>query len=65
MFLSHFPPPVQGKSYAFDRVFPTNTTQEQVYNTCAKQIVKGKRPTENKRHIYIQYSPVKVKMNIM
>jgi len=22
-------------------VFPTNTTQEQVYNTCAKQIVKG------------------------
>ncbi|KAG7250665.1 hypothetical protein CRUP_028953, partial [Coryphaenoides rupestris] len=29
-----------GKSYAFDRVFPTNTTQEQVYNTCAKQIVK-------------------------
>lgn len=31
----------QGKSYVFDRVFPTNTTQEQVYNTCAKQIVKG------------------------
>uniref|UniRef100_A0AAX7UMQ9 Kinesin-like protein n=1 Tax=Astatotilapia calliptera TaxID=8154 RepID=A0AAX7UMQ9_ASTCA len=31
---------VGGKSYAFDRVFPTNTTQEQVYNTCAKQIVK-------------------------
>ncbi|KAM9785353.1 LOW QUALITY PROTEIN: kinesin heavy chain-like [Neosynchiropus ocellatus] len=29
-----------GRSYAFDRVFPTNTTQEQVYNTCAKQIVK-------------------------
>uniref|UniRef100_A0A3Q1BWN5 Kinesin-like protein n=1 Tax=Amphiprion ocellaris TaxID=80972 RepID=A0A3Q1BWN5_AMPOC len=29
-----------GKSYMFDRVFPTNTTQEQVYNTCAKQIVK-------------------------
>ncbi|XP_061075767.1 kinesin heavy chain isoform X1 [Conger conger] len=29
-----------GKSYVFDRVFPTNTTQEQVYNTCAKQIVK-------------------------
>ncbi|KAG7251143.1 hypothetical protein CRUP_023935, partial [Coryphaenoides rupestris] len=28
-----------GKSYAFDRVFPTNTTQEQVYNTCAKQIM--------------------------
>ncbi|KAK9970003.1 hypothetical protein ABG768_028143 [Culter alburnus] len=31
---------IGGKSYAFDRVFPTNTTQEQVYNTCAKQIVK-------------------------
>ncbi|XP_044066376.1 kinesin family member 5Aa isoform X3 [Siniperca chuatsi] len=31
---------VGGKSYSFDRVFPTNTTQEQVYNTCAKQIVK-------------------------
>ncbi|MBN3296142.1 KIF5A protein, partial [Amia calva] len=31
---------IGGKPYAFDRVFPTNTTQEQVYNTCAKQIVK-------------------------
>ncbi|XP_018601174.2 kinesin family member 5Aa [Scleropages formosus] len=31
---------VGGKSYIFDRVFPTNTTQEQVYNTCAKQTVK-------------------------
>ncbi|XP_056462509.1 kinesin heavy chain [Gadus chalcogrammus] len=29
-----------GRSYAFDRVFPTNSTQEQVYDTCAKQIVK-------------------------
>uniref|UniRef100_A0A8C6VQI4 Kinesin-like protein n=1 Tax=Nothobranchius furzeri TaxID=105023 RepID=A0A8C6VQI4_NOTFU len=29
-----------GKAYVFDQVFPTNTTQEQVYNTCAKQIVK-------------------------
>uniref|UniRef100_A0A8C9ZYR0 Kinesin-like protein n=1 Tax=Sander lucioperca TaxID=283035 RepID=A0A8C9ZYR0_SANLU len=29
-----------GKSYVFDQVFPTNTTQIQVYNTCAKQIVK-------------------------
>lgn len=37
---------LQGKSYAFDRVFPTNTTQEQVYNTCAKQIVKGTRPNQ-------------------
>ncbi|XP_057192433.1 kinesin family member 5Aa isoform X1 [Triplophysa rosa] len=31
---------IGGKSYVFDRVFPTNTTQEQVYNACAKQIVK-------------------------
>ncbi|KAI5109090.1 kinesin heavy chain isoform X2 [Silurus meridionalis] len=29
-----------GKSFVFDRVFPNNTTQEQVYNSCAKQIVK-------------------------
>uniref|UniRef100_A0A4W6EBY9 Kinesin-like protein n=1 Tax=Lates calcarifer TaxID=8187 RepID=A0A4W6EBY9_LATCA len=32
--------PSQGKSYVFDQVFPTNATQEQVYNTCAKQIVR-------------------------
>uniref|UniRef100_A0A8C2EY56 Kinesin-like protein n=1 Tax=Cyprinus carpio TaxID=7962 RepID=A0A8C2EY56_CYPCA len=31
---------IGGKPYVFDHVFPTNTTQEQVYNTCAKQIVK-------------------------
>ncbi|XP_021509711.1 kinesin heavy chain [Meriones unguiculatus] len=30
----------QGKPYVFDRVLPPNTTQEQVYNACAKQIVK-------------------------
>ncbi|XP_028261718.1 kinesin heavy chain isoform X2 [Parambassis ranga] len=29
-----------GRSYVFDHVFPTNTTQEQVYNNCAKHIVK-------------------------
>ncbi|KAM9408178.1 kinesin heavy chain [Pholidichthys leucotaenia] len=29
-----------GKAYVFDQVFPTNSTQEQIYNTCAKQIVK-------------------------
>ncbi|OCT73907.1 kinesin-1 heavy chain [Xenopus laevis] len=28
------------KPYAFDRVFQSNTTQEQVYNACAKAIVK-------------------------
>ncbi|XP_009641730.1 kinesin heavy chain [Egretta garzetta] len=32
--------PKQGKPYVFDRVLPPNTTQEQVYNACAKQIVK-------------------------
>uniref|UniRef100_A0A9J8DJB2 Kinesin-like protein n=1 Tax=Cyprinus carpio carpio TaxID=630221 RepID=A0A9J8DJB2_CYPCA len=31
---------ISGKPYIFDRVFPPNTTQEQVYDTCAKQIVK-------------------------
>ncbi|XP_010129176.1 PREDICTED: kinesin heavy chain isoform 5C [Chlamydotis macqueenii] len=31
---------IQGKPYVFDRVLPPNTTQEQVYNACAKQIVK-------------------------
>uniref|UniRef100_A0A8C4ZH98 Kinesin-like protein n=1 Tax=Gadus morhua TaxID=8049 RepID=A0A8C4ZH98_GADMO len=29
-----------GKPYVFDRVLPPNTVQEQVYDTCAKQIVK-------------------------
>uniref|UniRef100_A0A8C3UV73 Kinesin-like protein n=1 Tax=Catharus ustulatus TaxID=91951 RepID=A0A8C3UV73_CATUS len=32
---------VGGKPYVFDRVFPPNTTQEQVYHACAMQIVKG------------------------
>uniref|UniRef100_A0A8C2S9Z6 Kinesin-like protein n=1 Tax=Capra hircus TaxID=9925 RepID=A0A8C2S9Z6_CAPHI len=31
----------QSKPYAFDRVFQSNTSQEQVYNDCAKKIVKG------------------------
>nr|XP_008532342.1 PREDICTED: kinesin-1 heavy chain [Equus przewalskii] len=30
----------QSKPYAFDRVFQSNTSQEQVYNDCAKKIVK-------------------------
>lgn len=34
-------PVFQGKPYVFDRVFPPNTEQIQVYDTCAKQIVKG------------------------
>ncbi|WP_348253246.1 hypothetical protein, partial [Salmonella enterica] len=29
----------QGKPYVFDRVLPPNTTQEQVYTACSKQIV--------------------------
>lgn len=31
----------QGKPYVFDRVLPPNTSQEGVYDQCAKQIVKG------------------------
>uniref|UniRef100_A0A8B9KZG4 Kinesin-like protein n=1 Tax=Astyanax mexicanus TaxID=7994 RepID=A0A8B9KZG4_ASTMX len=31
---------VVGKPYVFDRVLPPNTTQELVYDSCAKQIVK-------------------------
>uniref|UniRef100_A0A7M4ELW8 Kinesin-like protein n=1 Tax=Crocodylus porosus TaxID=8502 RepID=A0A7M4ELW8_CROPO len=31
---------ISGKPYVFDRVLPPNTSQEQVYNACAKQIVK-------------------------
>ncbi|XP_065107568.1 kinesin heavy chain [Paramisgurnus dabryanus] len=31
---------ISGKPYIFDRVLPPNTTQEQVYDNCAKQIVK-------------------------
>ncbi|XP_041924804.1 kinesin-1 heavy chain [Alosa sapidissima] len=31
---------IAGKPYAFDRVFASNTTQEQVYNACAQKIVK-------------------------
>ncbi len=27
----------------FDRVFQSNTTQEQVYNACAQKIVKGEK----------------------
>uniref|UniRef100_A0A3P8U1V1 Kinesin-like protein n=1 Tax=Amphiprion percula TaxID=161767 RepID=A0A3P8U1V1_AMPPE len=31
---------ITGKPFVFDRVLPPNTSQEQVYNQCAKQIVK-------------------------
>ncbi|KAM3862359.1 kinesin heavy chain [Diretmus argenteus] len=31
---------VTGKPYVFDRVLPPNTDQDQVYDACAKQIVK-------------------------
>ncbi|KAJ8336638.1 hypothetical protein SKAU_G00378580 [Synaphobranchus kaupii] len=31
---------LSGKPYMFDRVFQSNTTQEQVYNACAQRIVK-------------------------
>lgn len=39
----------QGKAYAFDSVFPTNATQEQIYNASAKQIVKGELCTYTHR----------------
>nr|XP_054593645.1 kinesin heavy chain-like [Nothobranchius furzeri] len=31
---------ITGKPYVFDQVLPPNTSQEQVYDQCAKQIVK-------------------------
>ncbi|XP_056611380.1 kinesin heavy chain [Triplophysa dalaica] len=31
---------ISGKPYIFDRVLPPNTNQEQVYDSCARQIVK-------------------------
>uniref|UniRef100_A0A8C4RWZ7 Kinesin-like protein n=1 Tax=Erpetoichthys calabaricus TaxID=27687 RepID=A0A8C4RWZ7_ERPCA len=31
---------IGGKPYVFDRVFQSSTSQEQVYNACARQIVK-------------------------
>uniref|UniRef100_A0A8C0UZJ2 Kinesin-like protein n=1 Tax=Cyanistes caeruleus TaxID=156563 RepID=A0A8C0UZJ2_CYACU len=40
--LTNFSPlgTVSSKPYIFDRVFQSNTSQEQVYNDCAKKIVK-------------------------
>lgn len=34
-------PVLQGKPYVFDQVFTPSTEQVQVYDTCARQIVKG------------------------
>ncbi|XP_075996151.1 kinesin heavy chain-like [Genypterus blacodes] len=31
---------ITGKPYVFDKVLPPNTDQDQVYDTCAKQIIK-------------------------
>lgn len=41
LFRSFFSCVFQGKPYMFDRVFQSNTSQEQVYNACAQKIVKG------------------------
>ena len=44
LLISHSPLSLshsQSKPYVFDRVFQSNTTQEQVYNACAQKIVKG------------------------
>lgn len=35
----------QGKVYQFDNILKPNVTQENVYNTAAKDIVKGKKVT--------------------
>lgn len=37
----------QGKPYYFDRVFQSNTTQEQFYNAVAQKIVRGKMYSED------------------
>lgn len=49
--------PLQGKPYVFDRVFPPNTTQEQVYHACAMQIVKGKRSRDPSPECIFPCSP--------
>lgn len=41
----------QSKPYVFDHVFQSSTSQEQVYNDCAKKIVKGKEELDNKEAI--------------
>uniref|UniRef100_A0A8C4NPX9 Kinesin-like protein n=1 Tax=Dicentrarchus labrax TaxID=13489 RepID=A0A8C4NPX9_DICLA len=38
---------IAGKPYYFDRVFQSNTTQEEFYNAVAQKIVKGKIHTGN------------------
>uniref|UniRef100_A0A3Q3LBN0 Kinesin-like protein n=1 Tax=Labrus bergylta TaxID=56723 RepID=A0A3Q3LBN0_9LABR len=44
---------ITAKPYVFDRVLPPNTSQEQVYDQCAKQIVKGtKVETSFKIHTF-------------
>uniref|UniRef100_A0A8B9L554 Kinesin-like protein n=1 Tax=Astyanax mexicanus TaxID=7994 RepID=A0A8B9L554_ASTMX len=40
IFILYYVCYLQGKPYVFDRVLPPNTTQELVYDSCAKQIVK-------------------------
>ena len=43
----------QGKPYYFDRVFQSNTTQEQFYNAVAQQIVKGEPSCKVKEPIHL------------
>ena len=40
---------LQGKTYTFDNILKPNVTQEQVYNTSAKDIVVGKLKDINYR----------------
>lgn len=59
-------PVFQGKPYVFDQVFTPNTEQVQVYDTCARQIVKGwctrchaaVTPASRLRHACVTSSPV-------
>lgn len=43
----------QGKPYYFDRVFQSNTTQEQFYNAVAQKIVRGKMYSKDKQRLQI------------
>lgn len=46
---------LQSKPYAFDRVFQSHTSQEQVYNDCAKKIVKGEHAVPTRSLLLTQH----------
>lgn len=47
----------QGKPYYFDRVFQSNTTQEQFYNAVAQKIVRGKGVQQNTDVVSVADTP--------